>query len=205
MPFLALPAELRDEVYKHAISLKSEPFASYEGLLLSCRQVKNEMEQEGTRLMHSHLAHLEQHIPQEHGLHSKTASTFRDLRHLRLSLSKSLDKRHDPKPDTMQYLQPILDLYLESLTLSYHEADGKHFSINNIHWLACNILGNAMCPGGTLNTQRLIFDLPAMTKHQAQCWLSWQKRFDALSKPEWWGQTGSFSLARGLCWYTIAV
>lgn len=99
MSFFHLPVELRDEVYKHAVSLKTKPLAGHEGLVLTNGRINQEMEPEGRRLVRDQLKHIKRDLLLEHGLQFDISNSFRDLRHLRLSLSTSVHAR-GVGPDT---------------------------------------------------------------------------------------------------------
>lgn len=61
MPFLKkLPAEIRNEIYGMIATPTDAPFSEYKGLYLSCRQIKQEMDYECSRVFEKHVTKVHQ-------------------------------------------------------------------------------------------------------------------------------------------------
>lgn len=80
MAFLSHPAELRNQVYEYALSLEETSFSYCAGLHMSCRQVRPRRCTFAPRSTHTQ-------APSNTSVQVKTLTSFKDCRHLCLSLS----------------------------------------------------------------------------------------------------------------------
>jgi hypothetical protein len=114
MSFLSLPAELRFQIYG-IIAIPTTPFSAYRGMYLSCRQVKSELDEEGTKAVKAYVADIAAITP---GIEIKITSGIPSVR-----LSLRLDAtayRAEPVVICDRVFSRIFGLHLSSLTISCH-------------------------------------------------------------------------------------
>jgi hypothetical protein len=173
MSIFMLPLELRYMTYRCALE-DPDPFRFYQGLYLTCKEIKQEIEAEATKIWRLRVSSWKQNLPIGHGLDLQIPdhATFAQLRNLRLSLSTSVYKqiKRDSQPNLLSLLQPILDMTLDSLTLTFHEENGVGFECWHSRWIEDNIMGWAMSGSGVLRAEKVIIDLPAMARVDADDW-----------------------------------
>jgi len=99
------------------ISASSEHAA---GLYLSCRQIKNELDQEVPRLLQSYFSDLEVHNV---GVHMSIARTFPMPLHLDVTLDPTVRPEHHCR--NTAWFQEILSLQIDIVAISWAEDDIK--------------------------------------------------------------------------------
>jgi hypothetical protein len=85
--FLDLPAELRFHIYALVAIPTAAPFSTYCGLYLSCKQVKNELDSEGHRVLQAHMVELS---ALKLGIQVSTTTAFRSPQHLHVFLDPAI-------------------------------------------------------------------------------------------------------------------
>jgi hypothetical protein len=174
MSFLNLPLELRFQIYGITADPSIAPFSEYQGLYLSCRQIKDEMDTELPRATNAHLARITALLPP--GVTISASGTLPAPLNVRVTLDRSM---YPSSPRTCLYLngegivgvtpwdnflQNALGLHVESLTLAfktrgatemYHQANdpNKRWRIHT--WLA-NVFRSRF---HSTNARRVIVEL----------------------------------------------
>jgi hypothetical protein len=173
MSFFDIPPEIRLEIYGYVANLNSAPFIDAHGLFLSCRQINDEMEHEGRKLLRSQYATTKRNLPTGGGILFDIPTTFHQLRHLRISLSTAVFTTYGPPidPYILDQLQVILGLDLDSLTVTVHEEANAPWSDDNFEYIGRQILVRAMKGDSALKAQKLVVDLPQLTLWQAKSYI----------------------------------
>ncbi|KAF1994821.1 hypothetical protein P154DRAFT_612596 [Amniculicola lignicola CBS 123094] len=130
---LDLPPELRLKVYSHiSPSLDCHPW-HYQGLLLSCRQIQLEVEDEAVKSMVRYLKGVADAwdtiftLP----LGIKMPTSFANAKHVTASISMSILKS-GVGAKFMEPLSPLARLHLSSLTLDFHSRDSEGDDFANL-------------------------------------------------------------------------
>jgi hypothetical protein len=133
MPFLDLPAELRLSVYGYLCNIHTTPFAACQGLYLSCRSIKAEIDSEGARITGADLADIQSRL-----LVSSfdMPTSFSVMHHVRLIMER---RARDDRGPVFHDLKLMLGIHATSLMVSIHEDDGYrgYFDLEVLFALFC--------------------------------------------------------------------
>ena len=191
MSCFALLPEIRLMVYGYAVNLNSSPFIDAQCLFLSCQQIHAEMDAEGKKLLRARYATIKKSLPFEAGILFDIPATFQQLRHLRISLATSASIP-DVDPADLYFwdqLLVIMELHLDSPTLTFHEDNDVPSSSGNIYSLDADILVTAMHRTGVLHAQPLVIDPPLLIYQQPKKYVvavvDCAKNQDVWREPDW--------------------
>ncbi|KAF2826974.1 hypothetical protein CC86DRAFT_406206 [Ophiobolus disseminans] len=166
MSLLDLPTELRFQVYSYISVPLEAPFANYHGLYLSCNQVKEDINSEGSRLFRTYLASVKRQL--------KNASfakpyAFLAMHHVHLIKGTHPLKRVVPHRD----LKPMLGLHLVSLTVSLRKENKYSDYTSNFDQQLDYLfyLQDASRQDFESNTVQVVIELPTVSKRLATKWM----------------------------------
>lgn len=154
---LSLPLELRYRLYGYIAVPDTEPFSSYLGLYLSCRQICVEMSIECRRLFSARLLSIQKSV--------RTGSfeippTYQAQQHIRIKLNHPFSSY-----SSCADLVPLSSLHLATLTLALvPEPSIAARTTHLLYWVMTRILRQEM------NACRVIVEMPTVNKRQAIDW-----------------------------------
>jgi hypothetical protein len=115
MSFLCLPLELRLQIYGYISFPHDAPLSQYQGLYLSCQQIKNELDDEGAKVVRAFFSRLEARL---RTCTITTPSSLVDMQHI--YVRTGIQSKITGKP-CMWIINPdldaLFDLRLTSLTI----------------------------------------------------------------------------------------
>lgn len=172
MPFLALSRELRNHVYEYVTNLNTHPFKSYSGFYLSCRQIKEEVDYQGTKVLERRIAQLKRSFAGQNNLKLNPSEqqpvTFKDMRSICLSLNSTIytlngpNSMSHPTIHDLPYVQSLFEMHLDSLVVMHHDNDGSLGACGNafqMNWLRSRVLGPEKDSVCHIRAGRLILNL----------------------------------------------
>lgn len=176
--FLDLPAELRVQVYAYVVVPSDAPFSAYHGLYFSCKQVKNELDTEGPRLLHSYISDLNR---LDSAIQLSTTSAFSSPLHLHFAVNTADTKRIL----FSDLLELVLAHHVYSITISHGEfpkiSHGNDLP-PSLEWLVtlCNVL--RVIPSFAMTRLNICVVIPGNGRCIAAKW--WLQRH-SLNPEEW--------------------
>lgn len=182
MAFFSLPAELRFQVYHYIAVPNVTQFYEYRGLYLSCKRIKAEIDQEGTKAINSCVAALNADM---HDVHITIASGLPSL-HLRLTLDASVH-RHTYERDYEGLFHQVLNLHIAALTIHTDlAAPRRQRMYEQIVLLEKIFLHN----NHNINAHQITLDFGHLQTNELAGWPNfhgWDMRLEALSgwKRKW--------------------
>jgi hypothetical protein len=163
MPFLDLPAELRLSVYGYLCNIHTTPFAACQGLYLSCRSIKAEIDSEGARITGADLADIQSRL-----LVSSfdIPTSFSAMHHVRLIMERHARDDHS---SVLHDLKLLSGTHITSLTVSIHEIDDDgyraYYDIKVLYELLCDYRGYRH------ELKRVVLNLPVANDFWAGKWV----------------------------------
>ncbi|CAA9962927.1 hypothetical protein CFE70_006351 [Pyrenophora teres f. teres 0-1] len=121
-PFLALPAEIRLEIYSNMAVPRDNSFWYYRGLYMSCSQVRNEMDHECGKILRKHLEEIKNSWPSTFGLGLLIPKGFSDMHRVvlripELFISLTAVEHINKHQRFFMDLSPLFTLHLQSITM----------------------------------------------------------------------------------------
>lgn len=166
-PFLRLPFELRLQVYGYIAEAvpRTTPMAMYSGFYLSCRQIKQEFEDEYMKAYTPYITHVANKLPPHEARLLSIPSTFATAQHITIRFQKS---GYTPFlyyiPDQIPYdnflkkaVRRLMKGYFGSLEIRFEHLPLTQLSIPIwIEWIK-PVLFVRMKKKGKVNAGRLVF------------------------------------------------
>ena len=175
MSFLSLPTELRFEIYGYIAVPYEAPLSTYAGLYLSCRQVKDELDSEGTKLLE---AHLSETIADVEGLRLDfpVTGTLSTMQHVHLVVCDRVCSVR------FHHLSSLFSLHLSSITISYLRQNGSPVwgtgkttdLMYELQWWTPHVVNNPPC------TRQIVIELPMLNRDKVETWLEYEEHYNIL-------------------------
>jgi hypothetical protein len=165
MQFLCLPFELRLQIYGYISYPHDAPLSQYQGLYLSCSQIKNELDDEGTKVVRAFFSRLEARLKT---CTITTPSSLVDMQHIYVRTGIQSKITGKPcgwiiNPD----LDALFDLRLTSLTILTQFGGLQAVSTDVIRIVIMLCRKTSEISKGKANIGRISVELPPMDGRQA--------------------------------------
>jgi hypothetical protein len=133
LSFLHLPAEIRCIVYSYTVCPDTTPLTDFNGFYSSCRQIKHETDVECTKYLRPYLQKAH-HPPAYNAFRFNIPETFMAMRNVHISIATDLEQL--PISWYLELLVPLLELHLDSVTITFCKQDGTPNSdADHVYWL----------------------------------------------------------------------
>ena len=168
MTFLALPTELRFQIYGYLCDIRTTPFSAYRGLYLSCHAIKAELDNEGGRLVRTDLSRVLSTLESS----SSTIPThLHAMQHIYLVKKVGLTQPHHLWTDVVN----LFPLYLASLTIAVPFGDLERDIVESqTRWLLlmlCHRLSRQLESRRGANITCVILETPLVSASMAASWV----------------------------------
>lgn len=183
MSFLALPTELRFQIYDYFCIPHHAPFAEYHGIYLSCKTIQRDIDKEGGRVFGAYLKRVQDSLATVHS----TRVLGGDLWTIPTDFLSMHRMQLSPNPERpsscfcffskqlLKYVTAFQHLHLTSITISVQHENW---------WLAINVLDNLLtffdthrdtsAHGIRFNTMTVV--VPRMDSEQAALCVAYAQR-----------------------------
>jgi hypothetical protein len=164
MSFLSLPRELRDMIYAYA-AVPYQPLSHYQGLLLSCHQIRAEINHACASALRVYCQSLEASAK---GVRASIPAALQSPGRytLRLSLSTkcftdypSDSERETPSPRTTLF-RNVASSYFNSITIAFYVENDVLFGIDHVRWINQNIVHPLSHGGITIRARSVAIKKP---------------------------------------------